>query len=184
MARVYRSNSLSISEQEQLFSVVTNLEDMVLFKLELSTGIRREDISNIKIDDIDLPQKKLKFWEGKKKRMWEVPLTNEVANLIEMYVKTMRKDGRNRQLMLFEFTGRTAYNRLQNYLKKAGINKVISFHDLRRSFMKTAKRRGILPKALSQITGDTLATIERYYENLTMDELREEVEKLNGDKLA
>jgi site-specific recombinase XerD len=67
-------------------------------------------------------------------------------------------------------SGRTAYNRLQTHLEKAGIKKELSFHDLRTSFIKTAKRMGLSPKAVDQMTGDTLATIEQSYANLNMEE--------------
>lgn len=169
----YRSNSLSIEEQERLLSVTETFEDLVLLRLALSTGIRREDIARIEVGNIDLENRRLKFWESKR-RWWEVPLTIEVRQEIERFLNTF-PNGRKK---LFDMTGRTAYNRLQKYLEKASIKKELSFHDLRRSFIKTAKRKGLSPKAVSQITGDTLATIEQSYANLDMVELTEEVDKL------
>ena len=171
----YRSNSLTIDEQESLLSVTESFEDLTLFRLALSTGIRREDIVSIDVGNIDLDNRRLKFWESKKRRWWEVPLTVEVCQEIRRLLNTF-PNGRKR---LFDMTGRTAYNRLQKYLEKAGIKKELSFHDLRRSFIKTAKRKGLSPKAVSQITGDTLATIEQSYANLDMEELKEEVDKLS-----
>jgi len=170
----YRSNSLTIEEQEKLLSCTETFEDLTLFRLALSTGIRREDIAGIEVGNIDLSNRRLRFWESKKRRWWEVPLTLEVCQEIQRLINTY-PNGRKK---LFDMTGRTAYNRLQKYLEKAGIRKEISFHDLRRSFIKTAKRRGLSPKAVSQITGDTLSTIEQSYANLDADELREEIDKL------
>jgi integrase len=172
--KAYRSNSLTIDEQFKFLSVVDNYEDMALFKLALNTGIRREDIVRIEIGNMDIEQRKLKFWESKKRRWWEVPLTQEVAMELLRYTNTLPKG----QKRLFTFSGRTAYNKLQRYLKKVGIKKQISFHDLRRTFIKTAKRKGLSPKAVSQITGDTLRVVQEHYENLDMEELKEEVEKL------
>jgi len=173
-SKPYRSNSLSIEEQERLLSVTDTFEDLVLFRLALSTGIRREDITGIEVGNIDLENRRLRFWESKKRRWWEIPLTVESCQEIKRFLNTF-PNGRKK---LFDFTGRTAYNRLQKYLEKAGIKKELSFHDLRRTFIKTAKRRGLSPKAVSQITGDTLATIEQSYSNLDMEELKEEVDKL------
>jgi integrase len=130
---------------------------------------------SIDVGNVDLENRKLKFWESKKRRWWEVPLTVEACQDIMRLMNTF-PNGRKR---LFDMTGRTAYNRLQKYLEKAGIKKELSFHDLRRSFIKTAKRKGLSPKAVSQITGDTLSTIEQSYANLDMEELREEVDKLS-----
>jgi len=172
--KAYRSNSLTLEEQERLLSVCETFEDLVLFKLVLSTGIRREDITSIELGNIDLANRQLRFWEGKKRRWWEVPLTLDVIQELRRYMNTLPKG----QKTLFNFTGRTAYNHLQKYIKKAGIKKQLSFHDLRRTFVKTAKRKGLSPKAVSQITGDQLSTIELYYSNLDMEELKEEVDKL------
>lgn len=172
--KTYRSNSLTIEEQDRLLNVTERFEDLALFKLALTTGIRREDIANIEIGGIDLKNRKLKFWERKKRRFWEVPLTDDVTQELERYMNTLPRGTKS----LFKFTGRTAYNRLQYYIKKAGITKHLSFHDLRRTFVKTAKKKGLSPKAVSQITGDTLAVIQEHYENLDMDELKQEVDKL------
>ena len=174
-AKPYRSNSLTLEEQERLLNVTERFEDLVLFRLALTTGIRREDIVNVEVGNVDLPNRRLRFWESKKRRWWEVPLTLEVCQDIQRLLNTY-PHGRKR---LFEMTGRTAYNRLQKYLEKAAISKELSFHDLRRTFIKTAKKRGLSPKAVSQITGDTLATIEQSYANLDIEELKEEVDKLS-----
>jgi integrase len=169
-----RSNSLNSYEQDRVLEKADSYEDIALIKLALSTGIRRADIVKIELGNIDLENRELKFWEHKKRRFWTVPLTIEVSEELRKYIKTKKKKSR----FLFDFCGRTAYNKLQRALEKAEIKKQISFHDLRRSFMKTAKKKGISLKAVSQITGDTYSTIEKYYQNLDMDELKEEVDKL------
>lgn len=52
----YRSGELAFTKKEfsKLLGVIDILEDELLFKLEATTGIRREDICNIKNDDIHL----------------------------------------------------------------------------------------------------------------------------------
>lgn len=171
----YRSNSLSLEEQDRLYAVLDTLEDMALFKLAMTTGIRREDIVSIEVGRINYDLRRLTFWEGKKRRDWTVPLTEETTQVLKMWTST--RPGKKK---LFDFTGRTAYNRLQRALTKAGIKKHLAFHDLRRTFVKTAKKRGLSPKAVAQITGDTLAVIQEHYENLDQDELRDELDKLSA----
>ncbi len=173
--KIYRSNSLTITEQELLLSVTETYEDLALFQLELNTGIRREDIVKIQLGNIHLDKKELTFWEAKKRRWYSIPLSNRVIPDLTRYISTLPRG----QKELFTISGRTAYNRLQKYLTKAGITKHLSFHDLRRTFIKTAKKKGIDIKAVSQITGDSFKTIQDHYENLDMDELREELEKLD-----
>lgn len=172
--KVYRSNSLTLEEQELLLGVTETHEDLALFRLELNTGIRREDIVQIQLGNIDLDKGEITFWESKKRRWYKIPIGPGVIQDLTRYINTLSGG----QKELFKISGRTAYNRLQKYIKKAGIKKQLSFHDLRRTFIKTAKKKGLDPKAVSQITGDTLVTIQEHYENLDMDELREELGKL------
>lgn len=172
--KVYRSNSLSIEEQEKLLASLEELEDMALFQLELTTGIRREDIANINIQSIDLGNRKLSFYEQKKKRILEVPLTPKTVQILKMFIDTKPKNAQR----LFDFSGRTAYNKLQKALQKAGIQKQLSFHDLRRTFIKNAKKNGLSVKAVAQIVGDTVETVQEHYENYDLEELKQEVNKL------
>lgn len=172
--KVYRSNSLTLDEQDQLLAHASTFEDLALFRLALATGIRREDIVGIDIGQINLEKRELTFWEAKKRRFWTVPLPVSVVQELTRYINTLPSGTRK----LFQFSGRTAYNKLQAGLRRAGITKEMSFHDLRRTFVKTAKKRGLSPKAVCQITGDTLAVIQEHYENMDMDELRQEVDKL------
>jgi len=166
--------SLSEEEQERLFNSIETFEDLVLFKLALTTGIRREDIVGIELGGVDLNNRTITFWEHKKKRFHTVPIASSLLPDLKRYLNSIPKG----QKKLFTFTGRTAYNKLQYYLKKAGINKKLAFHDLRRTFVKTAKKKGLSIKAVSQITGDRVSTVEEYYANLDMEELKEEVDKL------
>lgn len=170
----YKSDSLTIEEQKILLDNTSSYEDLVLFKLALQTGIRREDIVKIELGSVNLNERSVTFWEAKKKRFWKVPISLSLKLDIERYTNTLPKG----QKLLFTFTGKTAYNKLQKTLKRAGIKKHISFHDLRRSFVKTANKQGLSDKAIQQITGDTQKVLQRHYANLDHDELKEEIEKL------
>jgi len=171
--KTYRSESLTLEEQDQLCKAVSRVDDLALFRLALTTGIRREDIVGIEWSGVDFDQRRLTFWESKKSRHWTVPLTERTVQSLKMLQGVRRAERK-----VFGFCGRTAYNRLQAALERAGIKKSLRFHDLRRSFVKTAKRRGLRPKAVSQITGDTVAVIQEHYENMDQDELREELDRL------
>ena len=169
----FRSNSLSEAEQILLINAIDTFEDLVLFKLALCTGIRREDIVRIERANINLEGRRLKFWEGKKQRVLEIPIAESIVPDLTRHLNTPP----NKKL-LFGMSGRTAYRHLQKCMKRAGIKKHIAFHDLRRTFVKTARKKGLSMKAVSQITGDKTSTIELYYSNLDMQELNAEVNKL------
>jgi|SRR3990172_3760658 len=115
-------HALNKKEYLKLISVVDHLEDEVMIKLAISTGIRREDlchgtmkrkridkstkktveyvvISGIKVSDIDFEEKKLSFLESKKNRIWEVPLSDDM--LVKMR-KLINSRGKNQsEYLLF-----------------------------------------------------------------------------------
>jgi len=169
-----KSDSLTIEEQSRLLDIVDNFQDHALLTLALTTGIRREDIVGIEIGGVDLQNRKITFWEHKKRKFHSVPIAAVTVPVLVRYLNSLPKG----QRLLFTFTSRTAYNHLQYFMKRAGINKHIAFHDLRRTFVKTAKKKGLAPKAIAQILDDKLETVEEWYANLDHDELKEEADKL------
>jgi len=153
----HKKESLTFEELQRVLSVCETLEDKTLIELAVTTGIRREDIVNIGLSNIDLERRTLTFWEEKKDRWWVVALEPEVSQTLQMFIN----QNPNRKL-LFEFSGRTAYNKFQALLKKAGIKKHLAFHALRRTMDQT---------------GDTARVIIEEYEGYDVDELVSIMEK-------
>ena len=168
----HKKESLTFEELQRVLSVCETLEDKALIELAVTTGIRREDIVNIELSNIDLERRTLTFWEEKKDRWWVVALEPEVAQTLQMFIN----QNPNRKL-LFEFSGRTAYNKFQALLKKAGIKKHLAFHALRRTFIRLSKRMGRDIRFVMDQTGDTARVIIEEYEGYDVDELAEMMEK-------
>lgn len=165
--------SLNKREVAEFLRVIDRIDDKALFTLALTTGIRREDIVGIDLSNINWQNNTLTFWEQKKDRFWTVPLEADTMIALKMYINTLSKGSKK----LFDFTGRTAYNRLHRYTEKAKIKKKIPFHALRTTFVKRSKEVGRDIKAVQQITGDSERTILKHYSEWTMDELKEIIEK-------
>ena len=149
--------ALTKAEWEKLKSVIDNFEDELLIKLAITTGIRREDIVSIKISNISVPDATLTFHEAKKNRDRTIPLNQEVVQLITKYLKTIPKRDR-----LFNFTGRTAWNKLDRLCKLAGIAPR-PFHALRATCVKFCQAAHWKPSEVSKLTGDSLRVIEEHY---------------------
>jgi len=166
--------TLSEKDIQVLLACIDCIADKVLIVLGLTTGIRRGDIVSIEIGNIDWSNETLRFWEEKKDRYLTIPLEKDVISLLKMYIKTLDP----KQRYLFPFSGKTANRRLKLYCRKAGIQKNISFHCLRTTFVKISKQKGRDPKMVCQITGDSESTILKYYSEWTDDELKERVDKM------
>ncbi len=163
--------ALTKAEWEKLKNVIDNFEDELLLKLAITTGIRREDIVSIKIANISLSDATLTFHEQKKRLDRTIPLNHEVVQLINKYIKTISKRD-----LLFDFTGRTAWNKLNRLCKFAGIPPR-PFHALRATCVKFCQAAHWKPSEVSKLTGDSLRIIEEYYAIPSDSEMKETVNR-------
>jgi len=159
--------ALTKSEWEKLKGVINSFEDELLIKLAISTGIRREDIVSIKIQNISIPDATLIFHESKKNRDRTIALSPEICQLISKYLKTIPK-----REYLFDFTGRTAWNKLDRLCKSAKISPR-PFHALRATCVKFCQIAGWKPEEVSKLTGDTIRVIQEHYATPSDSEMKE-----------
>jgi len=194
----YRSGEKALTREEydKLLSVVDNLEDELLFRLAVSTGIRREDICNITTNNIDLIEKTILFHESKKDKREKIPKEKRYVNgkrikskvleeewrtihipdnivvLLNKLYNSWTPQERKSRVKLFEFTGRTAYNKLNDWCKVAKIN-TRPFHALRATCAKFAKNAGWSDEEISRLTGDNIRTIQLHYTTPSVGEMAE-----------
>ncbi len=159
--------ALTKAEWDKLSATIDNIEDELLIMLAITTGIRREDIVGIKISNIDLDDSILTFHESKKNRDRPLPLSPNIIQLIKKYLKTIPKRD-----LLFDFTGRTAWNKLNRLCKRAGI-KPRPFHALRATCVKFCQHAKWTPSEVSRLTGDSLRVIEEHYACPSDSEMKE-----------
>lgn len=186
--------ALTRKEYSKLISVVDHLEDEVMLKLVISTGLRRGDVGHgtfkrkrmavedgvkglkttrittgIKVSDIDFKEKRLSFYEAKKDRIHTVPLSDDLIILIK---KLINSRGKNQHEYLITYSSRTAYKKLQEYCDKAGIPRR-PFHALRATCIKFCQAADWTPEQVSRLTGDTIAVIQEHYSTPSQSEMSE-----------
>ena len=159
--------ALTLNEYEKLMEVVDNIQDELLIKLAVTTGIRREDVCSIKINNIELDNGTLTYYEAKKRRWRTIYLDKSVVLLITKFLKTVEKRDD-----LFSFTGRTAYRHLNKFCRVAGIPER-PFHALRATCVKFCQRNGWTPEQVSELTGDSIRTIQEHYGTPSDMEMKE-----------
>lgn len=161
--------ALSKKEYEKLISVIDNIEDELLIKLAVTTGIRREDLCDIKISNINFSDELLTFHESKKNTDRSIYLNADVLLLIKKFLKTQSK-----RATLFSFSGRTAYRHLNYWCQIAGIPER-PFHALRATCVKFCQVAGWKPEEVCKLTGDTLRTIQEHYATPSESEMKEAI---------
>jgi len=180
--------ALTQGEWRLLQAQVNNLEDEVMLKLAISTGIRREDLGHspkyntgIRVSDIEeiCDEKgntiggKLSFFEHKKNRIWEVPLSQEMMRKIRQLVNSREN---KKEKFLITYSGRTCHRRLNDYCVAAGIEER-PFHALRATCVKFCKDAKWSVEEVAKLTGDTIAVIQEHYSTPSKDEMKEIVNK-------
>ena len=160
--------ALTRTEYDLLISKVDNYEDELLIKLAVSTGIRREDITHLKIADIDLEHGTLAYHESKKKRNRVIQLQDPVVLLIKRFLGEISE----KRETLFSFSGRTAYRHFNYWCREAGIPER-PFHALRATCIKFCQRAGWSPEQVQRLTGDSWRVIQAHYSTPSISEMDE-----------
>lgn len=165
--------SLTRKQVKELLAVVNVLEDKALLELAISGGLRRSDIVAINSKDVDFENSCITFYEKKKSKFHTVFLPERVMNTIEMSMNA------NGSRFLFpsnredsHISSRTAYNKLQMYLKKAKI-KSIPFHALRSTCIKLCQIEGWSETKTAKHVDDTVRTIQNHYTTPSVEEMKE-----------
>lgn len=155
------------NEYEKLCDACNSIEDEALIKFTVSTGLRREDVVNVLIDNVDTIKGSVTYAEKKKgMRIRTIYIGSKLSILLTKYLKTLPKQ----QKKLFNFCGKTAYNKLQNLCDIACIRRR-PFHSLRATCIKRCQKLGWSPEQVMALTGDTLAVIQQHYLTPSMDEM-------------
>lgn len=178
MRQKYRSGEKSLTSHQvnKLLEYITDLQELALIQLAITTGIRREDIVKIKTNDVNIESGTVTFYEQKKRRTKIVPLNPKTKNTLTMWIKI------NKSPYLFpsrhknktHISGKTAYNILQNCLEKANL-KSRPFHALRATTVKLCQRAGWNVEQTAELLGDRISTIQQHYATPTPSEMSEVV---------
>jgi len=159
--------ALSKREYDKLISVIDNIEDELLIKMAITTGLRREDLCSILIKNINLNEGVLTFHESKKSIDRSIYLNKDIVMLIRKFLHTQADRKR-----LFSFVGRTAYRHLNHWCVIAGIPER-PFHALRATCVKFCQIAGWKPEEVSKLTGDTIRVIQEHYATPSDGDMKE-----------
>ncbi len=95
----YRSGekALTHKEYETLIESIADLEDELLIKMAVATGLRREDLCNVLVSNTDLENTTLIFFESKKNIIRPIFLSDSIITLLKKYLKTIPQGGYRRK---------------------------------------------------------------------------------------
>jgi integrase len=164
--------ALTREEYNKLMKVITDLQDELMIRLGIATGMRREDLCSIECDNVNLKDKILQFYESKKDRKRNVDIPDEIIALIQKFYNTFDKNELKKRKYLFDYVGRTAYRHFNHWCVVAEIPER-PIHALRATCIKFAHEAGWSDEAIAKLTGDRIATIQEHYMTPSVDEMRQ-----------
>lgn len=139
---------------------------MVLIKILLYTGVRVNELVNIKLQDIDYDSCQIRINLGKGSKDRIVPFPLGFRETLMLYAKNEETSG---TIYLFEsnrkkaFTTRGIRKILANYAKKANIAQSLSPHKLRHFLFTWLKKQGVDDALIQPYSGhETRQSLEIY----------------------
>jgi site-specific recombinase XerD len=165
------------ADVKKLLSVIDDTRDRALILLLLRTGMRIGEALGLRLNDLDMQDRKVHLFQGEKNSMGRVVyLSDDVLGALKLWVR--RRDP-NKE---FVFYGRdnkpiwysTGRSRFVKYIQKAGLEqKGYTVHCLRHTFASELLNAGMRLECLQQLLGHQDIEVTRRYARLT-DRTREE----------
>jgi len=166
------NDPLTREEVSRLINNTTELEDRTLFILGFNTGMRVSEIVNIPWVSVDWSEGLITIWDEKKNRYRRVMLDSYTLNSLRLW---QNAEG-GMQEKIFEFSAKTVQSRLQYWSQKT-LGKRKSWHCVRHTYITLQVIAATPVSIVSDNTGDSPATIYKYYTQIPPQQKREFVEK-------
>jgi integrase len=162
---------LTEAQIRQLLFALENTRDDALIRLGLSVGLRVSEVVTIRASEVDFDRGIIKIWDEKKDRWRLVMPTLETMGALKKYLNALPRQPQ----YLFPVSTKTVERIIQGYSKKA-LGFTISWHSLRTTYVSRNVELEQSPAVVIANTGDSPATILKYYTKLSEAVLRRFVE--------
>lgn len=167
-------NVLSKQEVKQILEAPTNIKHKAMLSLIYACGLRRNELLNLKISDIDSKRRLILIRQSKGKKDRVVPISDKIIEMLRNYYKTYKP-----KTWLFEgqFSG-TQYSEksLQSVLKqaifKANINKPVTLHWLRHSYATHLLESGTDLRYIQELLGHKSSKTTEIYTHVSTKSLQ------------
>jgi site-specific recombinase XerD len=145
---------LSKEEVSRILNSARNIKHKLVLWMIYSCGLRRSEVTNIKLTDLDRDRDILHIREGKGRVDRIVPVPGRVWEKIDEYCS-----GYNPRIYLFEgqsggrYSVESVYHVFRQALRKAGIKKDVGVHCLRHSYATHLHENGLDIRYIQELLG-------------------------------
>ena len=167
-------NVISKEEVKQILEAPRNLKHRAMLSLIYACGLRRSELLNLSISDIDSKRKLLIIKQSKGRKDRVAPLSDKIIELLREYYKSYRPKN-----WLFEgqtvgnkYSAKSLQNVLKQSLKKANIDKPVTLHWLRHSFATHHLESGTDLRYIQAILGHKSSRTTEIYTHVSTQYLK------------
>lgn len=153
-----------------------NIQDMIIIKTLLYTGIRVSELIRLKINEVDLDRCQIKVVSGKGQKDRIVPFPKSFRETLALYMASSKDKATS---SLFESSWAKPYSDrgirkiLEKYSKVAGIKENISPHKLRHFLFTWLKKKGIDDALIQPYSGHETRSSLEIYSRLSLDKAQD-----------
>lgn len=155
--------------------------NLLIVDMLYSTGIRRDELINIKINDLQLNQNLIKVL-GKRNKERLVPLIIDLKKRIEEYLKHRKEIKTNFPFLFITKTGKKigpslVYRVVKNYFSKVSTKVKTSPHVLRHSFATHMLNNGADINSIKEIMGHSSLASTQIYTKIKLPKIINDYKK-------
>lgn len=178
---------ISVDEMARLISSIIDVRDKAIITLLAKTGIRRHEMIELDVDDIDWGEQEIRLKPTPKRTNRTVFFDDETAIVLHRWVKARESRNRNNIMALFISNegGRLGRNAVYHAVTKAAMKVGMhnpnskkaedrfSPHCCRHWFTTHLRRAGMSREFIQELRGDVRKEAIDIYDHIDKKELRE-----------
>ena len=177
-------NVLSLEEVETLLNSLKNVKHKCMLALIYSAGLRRSELINLKIEDVDSKRMMISIRTAKGNKDRFVPLAETTLNLLREYYKVYKP---NKYLFEGQAGGKYSDRSLLEVFHKAKdlahINKNVTLHTLRHSYATHLLEGGVNLRYIQEILGHKSPKTTEIYTHVSSEALSRVISPIERLKL-
>lgn len=159
---------LNQDEIISIFGAVNNIKHSIMLMLIYSAGLRRSELINLRVGDLDMDRQVVFVRGGKGRKDRQSLLAKSLQPLIERYMKEYKP-----RTWLFEgergeqYSESSLHKVFKNAVEKAGITKKAHLHSLRHSFATHLLESGASTRFIQVLLGHESPKTTEIYTQVT-----------------
>lgn len=165
----------------------SGVRDRLILETLYQTGIRKSELMNIKLSDLDLEAKLIKI-KGKRDKQRLIPITDSLVSLLKKYLNVLPFNLKNTNKLLRTDKGEAlypkfVYNTVRKYMSMVSSKQKKSPHMLRHSIATHLLQNGAEINSVKEILGHSSLISTQVYTHQNIEELKKTFNKTHPREL-